>query len=71
MKFIFEDQSLYSSLKSLFISYFKDQWNILDLLGCSLFFIGYILKLISTYSDNEYSKKLFTISRYLFKNYLL
>lgn len=50
LKLFFQERSSSTKINRIFISYFQDQWNILDLLGCGLFYIGFILKTLK--NDN-------------------
>ncbi len=52
-------------IKNKFSKYFEDGWNYIDLVGCSLFFIGIILRFISVSMDEN----IFSYAKYFCEKY--
>lgn len=52
-----------TKIKNKFKVYLKSKWNYLDMLGCFLFFLAFVIRLVACFKSHE---ALFTIARYLF-----
>ena len=52
-----------SNWKNALHAYFSDFWNLLDAIGCSLFMVGFILKMIAYSTNND---EILIHARYIF-----